>query len=309
MSHLSDFIATTLTDTDKTKLVPLSLLDGFNSENSINATNLISITATVNPSVFINNDQYYNPATKKIYRLYTAAGRPPDDVSSQSTGKFFKYGDQFFTYSTQLDLLGSNTGRIELSGTNYAFVQGKGNPSENSLELQYAYNDLAERQQGMGSDRYTLIVAPGIYTFGTTKFQVNTPYIDIVSLTGNADILIDGINVTANDVFIKGIDVGSLPFTIATNLNLLRCENCKGGEFSFGFQLHVSGTFKNCTGGDSSFGNGGIFSGFAEFCVGGDSSFGAGGGTFSGNLHYCRLTVGSFSTAYPNSILYCINAD
>ena len=108
------------------------------------------------------------------------------------------------------------------------------------------------------STRTTVIVAPGEYNFGDSAFVVNEPGINIVSLTGNSDVITSsteknsnynytyGIKVTANDIFIKGIDCKSNAFYIADNLNNLICEYCTGGDFSFGSYGTASGTFNNC---------------------------------------------------------------
>ncbi len=134
----------------------------------------------------------------------------------------------------------------------------------------------------------TIIIAPGEYTFGATKFLHNSAGIDIVSLTGNADVMIDGINVTTTGkTFIKGINCGVNAFTIANNLLNLVCDTCTGGDKSFGGGGGTaSGIFTNCTGGDYSFGTEGNASGTLTNCTGGDYSFG-GGGTASGTFTNC----------------------
>lgn len=68
--------------------------------------------------------------------------------------------------------------------------------------------------------------------------------------------------------------------------------NCKAAAGSFG---GVGGTFSghasNCRGGTLSFGGAsGVFSGFAENCAAGESSFGH-GGTFSGEMSACVLSL------------------
>ena len=286
----------------------------------------------------------------------------------------------------QMILIGS-TGN-GLLGTNYIFVQGKGTPTENAIELQAAYNaatkylgvvdpmvvrtyyvglvfkigsvyyiinitftgDLdsapVENYSSIVIDfifpRTTVIVAPGIYTFGTTKFLINAVGVDVVSLTGNADVILDGINITSCDGLVKGIDTGSFYFTIASNLPLLVCENCKGGVSSFVCGGVFSGKAINCVGGSSSFGGdndgtGGTFSGIAINCSAGGYSFGSGsgaggtgsftgtaincesidsdcfGGThMSGKLISCRLTDSDYvfpTVAIGGHITYCINGN
>jgi hypothetical protein len=167
------------------------------------------------------------------------------------------------------------------------------------------------------TNRITVIAAPGNYDFSTANFVMSTQYIDLVSLDGNRSIVFNGLNtidITANDVFVRGVDVGTLSFTLANSLNLLRVENCTGGDYSFGSGATASGVFTNCTGGDSSFGgSGGTASGtftncqglvysFGSFgtasgvftnCTGGGNSFG-GQGTASGTFNSCIGTDNSF---------------
>jgi len=85
------------------------------------------------------------------------------------------------------------------------------------------------------------------------------------------------IFVTANDVFIKGVDVLEKQFKIGDNLDLLRVENCSGGAASFGANgISAAGTFVNCRAGNASFGGGGKASGTFIDCIAGNVSFGFG---------------------------------
>ena len=172
------------------------------------------------------------------------------------------------------------------------------------------------------SVRTTLIVAPGEYNFGASAFTVDTDGINIVSLTGNSDVIINsteensifnytyGIKITANYTLIKGINCKTNTFYIADNLDNLICEYCIGGYNSFSghgtasgtfnyciggtasFGSTASGTFNNCIGGDGSFG--GTASGIFNDCIGGGGSFGGYGGTASGTFNHCTGDSGSF---------------
>jgi hypothetical protein len=127
----------------------------------------------------------------------------------------------------------------------------------------------------------SVVISPGFYNF-SSNFVIDEEYIDLVSLDGNRSIIFNGtgtVNVTANNVFIKGFDVVDKNFTIATNLNTLVVENCKGGDYSFGGESvkNISGTFTDCKGGNYSFGHSGTASGIFTNCKGGDYSFGRGG--------------------------------
>ncbi len=150
--------------------------------------------------------------------------------------------------------------------------------------------------------RVTVIVSPMYYNF-SSDFVMDEEYIDLVSLDGNRSIIFNGtgtISITANDVFVKGVDVLDKNFTIADDLSLLRVENCKGGDFSFGGDttfgsnpIIVSGTFTDCAGRGYSFGGLGTASGTFTNCEGGFGSFG-GSGTASGTFINCIATTTSF---------------
>ena len=159
--------------------------------------------------------------------------------------------------------------------------------------------------------RTTIIMAPGIYKFGTAsigataKLIHDTTGIDIVSLTGDRDVFVDGIGVTAQNTYLKGITCNisssgtQYPFGISTGLDKLICENCEGGSFSFGFdavnEMLVPGTFINCKGGSNSFASGGSALGLFIDCEAGDNSFAANGGA-SGEFINCKAGGGSFGS-------------
>ena len=230
-----------------------------------------------------------------------------------------------------------------IEGSNYIYVAANGTDTENATELQTAYT-TAVGLSPSATNRITLVCGPGYYNFGETIFTMDTQYIDLVSLDGNRSIIFnppDGgrgpvyaIYITANDVFVKGVDVGTNAFVIATNLNLLKVENCAGGDNSFGGNPNlgwsiVSGTFTNCQGGVGSFGGNeyggddaqvasgtftdctagnfsfggvrfgisGTASGVFTNCTGGELSFGGtlfGSGTASGTFTNCMGGGGSF---------------
>ena len=174
-----------------------------------------------------------------------------------------------------------------LSGSNYLFVKADGTPSQNATEFSASYVQ-AKASSPSATNRISVLVSPGEYTF-TSTFTLDTQYIDVVSLTGECDVLVTGsstISITANDVYVRGIDVDVKNFTIADSLPLLKIKTCKGGNYSFGGQLNpapgsqplnpilVNGTFIDCEGGDFSFAGNGMAYGIFTNCIGGNSSFG-----------------------------------
>ena len=211
-----------------------------------------------------------------------------------------------------------------LSGSNYVFVEANGTPTQNGLALSASYVQ-AKNSSPSFTNRIAVLTGPGKYTFAS-NFTLDTQYVDVVSLTGGCDVLVTGsgtIAVTANDVYVRGIDVDVKNFTITDSLPLLKVKNCKGGDYSFGGQLNpiqgsqplnpilVNGTFTDCEGGDNSFAGNGMAYGTFTNCVGGDSSFGyycdgiftncvAGDSSFGGENGYINGTMEN-CTAGDNS--------
>jgi hypothetical protein len=218
-----------------------------------------------------------------------------------------------------------------LSGTNFIYVAADGTDTANATALSAAYT-TAKTMSPSATNRITIVAAPGYYNFGTSVFTMDTQYIDLVSLDGNRSIVFNApldlsfseygsINITANDVFVKGINVLTKQFKTANSLNLLKVENCAGigdvsfggtdasgtyincigGNSSFGGASSSTGTFINCTGGGYSFGGGNLFnisSGIYENCVGEGLSFGGGlvGCVASGTYKNCIGGANSFGS-------------
>ena len=152
--------------------------------------------------------------------------------------------------------------------------------------------------------RAIVLAAPGYYKF-STDFIMDEDGIDLLCIDDEKSVIFNGegtISITANDVFVKGVDVLDKNFTIADDLNLLKIESCKGGAFSFGGDptfggtpLTVSGTFTNCVAGSYSFGTNGVASGTFTNCTGLLGSFGS-FGTASGTFVNCKGTIDSFGS-------------
>jgi hypothetical protein len=183
-----------------------------------------------------------------------------------------------------------------LSGTNYIYVAANGTDTQNAAELQAAY-DAAKLLTPSATNRITIVAGPGKYNFGASaNFVMDTQYIDLVSLDGNQSVIFNfddigstgfgTISITASDVFVKGVDVVQKSFNVGTALTLLKLENCKGGDYSFGYNVIISGKFTNCTGGLFSFGAQGSAQGQFENCVATALSFGY-NGTASGTFTNC----------------------
>ena len=186
-----------------------------------------------------------------------------------------------------------------IEGSQYIFVTADGTDIENAAELQAAY-DEAKTLTPSATNRITVIAAPGNYNFETNVFVMDTEFIDLVSLDGNRSVVFNhplntgnrtegSINITANNVFVKGVNVLTKAFTIATNLNLLKVENCEIGDSSFAAAV-ISGTFIDCTGNIFAFGTGNqTLSGTFIRCEG---AFGRTGSTSSGTFTDCTAGLG-----------------
>lgn len=76
--------------------------------------------------------------------------------------------------------------------------------------------------------------------------------------------------------------------------------NCRGRTACFGSEGDASGTFTDCVAAGKSFGASvivpGTASGQFHYCHADEDSFGGNGGTLTGNLYFCRLSAGTFTT-------------
>jgi hypothetical protein len=155
------------------------------------------------------------------------------------------------------------------------------------------------------TNRVSVIIQPGNYTLAA-QLAVNTQFVDLIGL-GSIKlrrgcvpaVIIDGNNlsITANDIRIKGISVGTQSFAIsASNLSLQVIEDCAGGSNSFNAVI-LTGTFINCTGGTGSFASssfvGMTAGGTFINCEGGGSSFGHNNSSGTASGLFVNCTVGS----------------
>jgi hypothetical protein len=168
-------------------------------------------------------------------------------------------------------------------------------------------------------NRANLIILPSSYTL-SSELAIDAEFVDVIGLgaqTQRPAVVITGntLNVSANNVRVSGISVGTQAFKISTNKPLQVFENCVGGDNSFGkYDDTASGTFTNCVGATDCFaGNGGIANGTFTNCTGGLDSFG-GEGTTNGIFINCTITVGTFNVlSAPASgtarMINCIDAN
>ena len=182
-----------------------------------------------------------------------------------------------------------------LEGTSYVFVAGDGTAEENGTALDDAYTAakaLTPYGDALADDnRAWVVVAPGIYD---TTLEMDGQFVNVVSLDGDMSIRLTAIDVQADNVLVRGIDVGTANFLIGDDLAGLVAEKCAGGDFSFGRSKIASGTFVDCVGGGFAFGGQGTASGTFTNCTGGSNSFGT-QGTASGTFINCTGGIFAFS--------------
>ena len=201
----------------------------------------------------------------------------------------------------------------QLRGQNYIVVYGNNNSiQQNGFELWDKYNfakTVAPYGQPLSStNRFTVFVAPGVYSLYSIMFPeltLDTPYIDIISLSGEADVFITStlssvpLIVDTSDIRLRGINVGSQAIHIKSSYADNYFENIIGGNNNFSNPLPndvISGNFKNCVGGLYSFGDADssqtvIYSTF-ESCIAENWSFGY--TLTDSNLKNCTATSNSF---------------
>jgi hypothetical protein len=186
------------------------------------------------------------------------------------------------------------------------------------------------------TNRATMFVVPGTYPL-SSELAIDAEYVDLVGLGAQFQspaVIVSNntLNVTANDVRVSGISVGTQAFKIGNNKPLQLFENCTGGNNSFGYASEASGTFVGCVGGNESFGHAsnasGVFlncnalnfsfgafgdaTGLFKNCVAGEYGFGGDGGTLYGELLFCRLTTPTSSYVTPSGsgiIRFCLDGD
>jgi hypothetical protein len=205
-----------------------------------------------------------------------------------------------------------------LGGTSYVFVAGdQSSAVANGQQLLNAYA-LAKTITPYGqllsyNNRVRVVVAPGNYDI-QSNFTIDTDYVDVVSLTGNRDVILSTsnsstFNVTAS-VYINGLDLltNNMSFTIADNLYNSVFENCSGGSYSFGGDNStVDGRFINCEAQYNSFGgNNSNVNGTFINCKSADYSFGGNNSVIQGRFNNCQAFGnynfgGDYSNSYSQS--------
>ena len=201
--------------------------------------------------------------------------------------------------------------RDQLRGNNYIVVYGNNTPLNNGADLVSKLNFAKfinpNSQVKSDTNRMTVIITPGIYLLPspTTFLEMDTPYVDLVSLTGDADVFLNtlsgttAIKVTSSDVKIKGFNLIGQHIIVEGSFANNYFENIVGGDFNFSNGTtsgQVSGNFKNCVGGNTSFADVSnseeLISSTLENCTALDLSFGY--NIITSNLNNCLGAFRSF---------------
>jgi hypothetical protein len=169
-----------------------------------------------------------------------------------------------------------------------------------------------KNQAKTATNRASLIILPGEYSL-SSELEIDAEFVDLIGLGAQVQspavfVSNNTLNVTANDVRVSGISVGTQQFKIGDNKPLQVFENCKGGEASFSNNSATSGRFFGCVGGTASFGN--AAAGYYFNCLADLDSFGETGGEMSGQIISSKVISGGFPTPSGSGIIrFCLDGD
>lgn len=215
--------------------------------------------------------------------------------------------------------------REQLTGSNYRVVYANNTPENNAIALYSAYQ-FAKIQNPNGgpksdTNRFVIFLAPGKYTFNLgfpTELDLDTPYIDIISLSGEADVTITSLatniplKVSTSDIKLRGINLEGQSIQINDAYGYNYFENIIGGESNFSNPNisggYIAGNFKNCVGGNYSFGRTDysqtVYNSTFENCTAGEWSFGY--NVVDSKFKNCTAVFSSFGL---NLLQNCILTD
>jgi hypothetical protein len=204
----------------------------------------------------------------------TTIDNPKDLMIFGAKVGFDKRGDLYQNYAMSVEDFANSLGG-GLEGESYILVKGNSDdPTVNGAELKAAY-DVALASTPYGNPRgqgneFSVIIGPGTYDMraynATYGWELTGDYINMISLTGEPDVVISTFSVGGNFGTYKGLNTQSAPSVglgnygqillgSDTNYNVTAYfENCLAGDYSFGAAINISGSFKNCVAGVLSFG-------------------------------------------------------
>jgi hypothetical protein len=205
----------------------------------------------------------------------------------------------------------ADIGALGLSANSYVIAR----PGDN-LAAKYAEAKVLTPQGNARSatNRASLIIFPGTYSIAA-ELAIDTEFVDIIGLGAQFQspaviVTNNTLNVTANDVRVSGISVGTQQFNIGNNKPLQRFENCVGGNNSFGGEgiNFVSGTFVSCFVSGVGFG----LDNFTGTCRNCESESWSGNIILNAKILFHKLTSSSESYPSPSDsgiIRFCLDGD
>lgn len=292
MANLSDLIAQSASDNPQ-KLVNLALATQMmGSGSGLGGTNYIFVKGGGTPQEnALELQAAYNQA-KKMPRFLGSSLLSPSNSSMYYKGQTFYYSD---------------------GGTPayYMFTESTAVPTPVPGVAKAVISELEAK-----STRTTVVVAPGEYKFYdmSMSFNMDDCGINVVSLTGLPDVIIDSLSVGSQCRYshFRGLKCKGGFHVEASAYPDMIFENCQGGNNSFGrsndnqsepdagglyincvggdnsFGYISTGKFYNCKAGDESYGSDNEASGEFYNCIGGEDAFAGNEGVASGKFYNCK---------------------
>ena len=189
------------------------------------------------------------------------------EVIFEKDTKGIKVGDGNLTYK-QLEYYSGN-----LNSKNIIFVNPEDTKEKSAINFKNAYIKAKTMNPSI-SNPITILVAPGNYSWGVTEiFILDTPYINIISLTGQPDVILGALKIIFDSPTLwastKFLGIVSDPYLpspesfLFSGIPMCIFENCIfEGKKGVGSPMQINyGTYINC-----------IFSGI-EMLLGDSSSY------------------------------------
>jgi len=198
-------------------------------------------------------------------------------------------------------------------GNQYLTVKGiSSDPGTNGAELQNVYN-IAKALNPTIISPINIIIYPGYYGM-TSLISLDTPYINLISSTGELDIEIgySGILIITDNIKLIGINFTGMGLEIRGNFPGLRIENCSGQikGSTIDNSTILSGTFKNLKLTNNTFGSGvSDFPGHFENITSDGALFNGENGDLSGRFINCTAETGFSSTSLSGTFINCNSGD
>ena len=173
----------------------------------------------------------YLPLSGTNYVIVSGNGTPTENATELQTAyntvknnpRYLGYDVNAYANLLNVDVYEGQTFGAD-DGYYRAIVNIPSGTPKGSIEvIESITKEIAE------STRTTVIVAPGKYDL---ILLCNNSGIDIVSLTENQDVTINGINIIKTEIKLKGLNVGNNGVTFnLTNSGTIDIDNCKSTYF------------------------------------------------------------------------------